>query len=338
MNDRMNNRGPDPTALIELSVANWGAQVLFTANRLGLFETCANGPLSVAAIASTLNLQERPTRLFLNACASLGLLDKTTDGYANTQLANIFLNEHGPGYMGNAIRYSDNLYDTWGQLEHTLRTGEPVMAPEVYLGEDRAKTRDFVYAMHDRASGTARALIDLVTLGDRTRMLDIGGGPGTYSALFAEQHPQLHSTIIDLPGVAEFGAEIVASMGFADRIDIQPGSYREIDWPGDRDVVLISGVFHRESEQTCHELIQRSRAALVDGGLLIVSDVFTDADNAGPTLATLFGINMMLTAPDGGIHADASVATWMREAGFDALEVQPFPPPMPHRVITGIRH
>lgn len=333
----MNNRGPDPTALIELSVANWGAQVLFTANRLGLFETCANGPLDVAGIALALNLQERPTGLFLNACTSLGLLEKNADGYVNTQLANIFLNKQGPGYMGNAIRYSDNLYDSWGQLEHALRTDEPVMAPEVYLGEDRNKTRDFVYGMHDRATGTARALVHLVDLAGRSRMLDIGGGPGTYSALFAEQHPQLHSTIIDLPGVAEFGAEIVASMGYADRIDIQPGSYREIDWPGGMDVVLISGVFHRESEQTCRELIERSKAALVDGGLLIVSDVFTDADHTSPTLATLFGLTMMLSAPDGGIHADASVQTWMTEAGFGAATVQSFPPPMPHRVITATK-
>ena len=330
----MNSRGPDPTALIELSVANWGAQVLFTANRLGLFETCANGPLGVAEIASALALKERPARLFLNACTSLGLLDKSVDGYVNTQLANIFLQEQGPGYMGNAIRYSENLYDAWGQLEHALRTDEPVMAPEVYLGEDHDKTRDFVYGMHDRATGTARALVHLVDLGNRTRMLDIGGGPGTYSALFAEQYPQLHSTIIDLPGVAEFGAEIVAKMGYADRIDIQPGSYLELDWPGGMDIVLISGVFHRESEQTCRELIERSKAALVDGGLLIVSDVFTDADHTSPTLATLFGLTMMLSAPDGGIHADASVKDWMTEAGFGGAAVRPFPPPMPHRVIT----
>jgi predicted O-methyltransferase YrrM len=334
----MNGHGPDPTPLIELSVANWGAQILFTANRLGLFETCAKGPQSVEDIASTLDLHKRPTRLFLNACVSLGLLEKSTEGYVNSQLADVFLNQGGPGYMGNAIRYSDNLYDAWGQLEQTLRTDVPAMAPEIYLGEDRDKTRDFVHAMHDRATGTARALVHLVDLEGRRRMLDIGGGPGTYSALFAEQYPQLHSTIIDLPGVAEIGAEIVASMGFADRIDIEPGSYREIDWPDGMDIVLISGVFHRESEQTCRELIGRARASLADDGLLIVSDVFTNEDHAGPTLAALFGITMMLTAPDGGIHSDADVRAWMEEDGFEATQMRPFPAPMPHRVVTGIKH
>jgi hypothetical protein len=333
----MSGRGPDPTALIELSVANWGAQVLFTANRIELFETCANGPVSTDDIAAKLGLKARPAGLFLDACTSLGLLEKTNAGYANTPVASIFLHKAGPGFMGNAIRYSDNLYDAWGQLEHALRTDEPVMAAEVYLGEDRGKTRDFVYAMHDRAMGTARALVHLVDLGERQRMLDIGGGPGTYSALFATQYPQLHSTIIDLPGVAEFGAEIVSSMGFADRITITPGSYRDIEWPDAMDIVLISGVFHRETESTCRELISNAQAALVDGGLLIVSDVFTDPDKTSPTLATLFGINMMLTAPDGGIHADAEVADWMSAAGFESPEILPFPPPMPHRVITGIK-
>jgi hypothetical protein len=69
--------------------------------------------------------------------------------------------------------------------------------------------------------------------------------------------------------------------------------------------------------------------------LLLISDVFTDADGARPAFAALFGLNMMLSAPDGGVHADADVADWMRDAGFTAVDVRPFPPPMPHRLLIG---
>jgi SAM-dependent methyltransferase len=114
------------------------------------------------------------------------------------------------------------------------------------------------------------------------------------------------------------------------------GDYHTTKFPTGNDVVLISGVLHRESETGCRELIRRAKDALAPGGLLILSDVFTDHGGTGPLFATLFGLNMMLTAPEGGVHADTDVAAWMAEAGFTHIETRPFPSPMPHRVVTGM--
>ena len=65
----------------------------------------------------------------------------------------------------------------------------------------------------------------------------------------------------------------------------------------------------------------------------MVGDVFTDAGGSSPPFAALFGLNMLLTAPAGCVHADADVARWMQEAGFASTDVVAFPPPMPHRVV-----
>ena len=99
--------------------------------------------------------------------------------------------------------------------------------------------------------------------------------------------------------------------------------------------MLISGVFHRETGEGCRQLIDKASESLTPGGLLIICDVFTDAGGTGPTFATLFGLNMLLTAADGGVHADADVAAWMEQAGFRTEPVVDFPGPMPHRVIVG---
>ena len=47
---------------------------------------------------------------------------------------------------------------------------------------------------------------------------------------------------------------------------------------------------------------------------------------------------MLLTAADGGVHADADVAAWMEQVGFTTEPVVDFPGPMPHRVIVGRKH
>ena len=189
----------------------------------------------------------------------------------------------------------------------------------------------FVYGMHHRALGIARALVPSLDLTGRRQMLDVGGGPGTYSALLAQRYPDLHCTVLELPGVAAIAEEIIAEMGVADRVGLIPGDYFKTEFPSGNDVVLMSGMFHRETEENCRMLIDKSAAALDQGGLLIISDVFADAGGMRPPFAALFGLNMMLTAPDGGVHADSDVTQWLNDAGFVDVVARPFPPPMPHR-------
>jgi len=46
---------------------------------------------------------------------------------------------------------------------------------------------------------------------------------------------------------------------------------------------------------------------------LIISDVFTDASGSSTLFATLFDLNMMLTADDGVVHADAVLSDRLNE-------------------------
>lgn len=328
-------RVPDPSPIMRLTTAYWDSQAFLTACRLRIFDALAGEPRGAADLAGELNLDPRAAALFLNACTALGLLEKHEGLYRNSALAGVFLVSTSPAFMGNAVRYADHLYPAWGELEQALNTGQPVVPEASYLGQDPERTRAFVHGMHDRATAIGRALVALVDLEGRKSMLDVGGGPGTYSMLLTERYPGLVSTVLELEGVAAIAREIVASHGASERVSFVVGSYRETEFPSGNDVVLMSGMFHRETEASCRRLIEKARDALLPGGLLVVSDVFTDEGGASPAFATLFGLNMLLTAPDGTVHSDAGVAEWMREAGFSELASRPFPPPMPHRVVLG---
>jgi predicted O-methyltransferase YrrM len=328
---------PDPTALVRLSTAYWDSQVLLTANRLQLFDALADAPQAPDEVATRLGLEPRATTLFLRACVGLGLLEERDGRYANAPAAAVFLVTRSPAYLGGAMRYSDQLYGTWGQLEQALRSGRPALAAEAYLGDDRERTRTFVHAMHGRALGIARALVEILDLSGRRSMLDVGGGPGTYSILLTAKHPGLRAEVLELPGVAAVAREIVAAAGASDRVVLRDGDYHDADFGHGRDVVLMSGMFHRETPQACRRLIERAWQCLEPCGLLAVSDVFTDAGGASPPFAAMFGLNMMLTAADGGVHADADVRDWMADRGLVDLRTTPLPPPMPHRVVTGVK-
>ena len=327
----------DPGRIMELATAYWASRCLLVANRVGVFRALADGPRPADAVAVALGLAPQPTRLFLKACVGLGLLEEDARGFRNGPASQRFLVPGSDAFLGDALRYADDMWDGWSGLPGVLAGGPPAVAPETYTGGDDARTRNFVYGMHGRALGVGRALVSLVNLRGRRKLLDVGGGPGTYSALFTAASPSLRATVMDLPEVVTLAGEIVASMGAAGRVDTLPGDYHATPFPAGNDVVLMSGIFHRETPATCRALVRRAWEALVPGGLLVVGDVFADAGGAAPAFAALFGINMMLSAPDGGVHADADVASWMTEAGFSAVERRPFPPPMPHRVVLGTR-
>ncbi len=326
---------PDPRPIMALSTAYWSSQTLLTANRIGLFTVLAEGPLSAEAVSQRLATAPRHTDLFLRACVGLGLVAKDADGYRNSPSAQTFLVPGKPTYLGNALAYSDDLYSVWGRLEETLRTGQPALVPESYLGRDQDQTRHFVRGMHNRALAIGMGLLSLVDLKGRMRLLDVGGGPGTYSALLAQHEPGLHATVLDLPGVVAIAREILAEMGVGAQVGTLPGDYHETAFPDGQDAVLISGVFHRETEAACRSLIARACESLEPGGVLWVSDVFTDAGGVLPPFATLFGVNMMLTAADGGVHGTQEVAAWMTDAGLVDVVIKPFPEPMPHRLVEG---
>jgi SAM-dependent methyltransferase len=328
---------PDPSSIIRLSTAYWDSQTLLTANRLRIFDILADGSRSADELAAALQLDPRGTALFLRACVALGFLAEHSGQFENAPVAAMFLVSRSPAYMGNVIRYSDQLYPTWGGLEEALRCAKPALAAETYLGDDPARTRGFVQAMHERALGIARALVPMLDLSGRRKMLDVGGGPGTYSVLLTERFPGLSSEVIELPGVAAVARELVAASGSGERVVLRDGDYHSADFGSDKDVVLMSGMFHRETERSCRELIARAAACLNPGGMLVVSDVFTDQGGCQPTFAAMFGLNMMLTAPDGGVHADVDVMHWMADASFLELSCTPLPPPMPHRVVVGVK-
>lgn len=333
----MSRPAADAGRIMELATAYWGSRCLLTANRVGVFRTLAAGSMSADAVAGALGLAPRPTRLLLKACVGLGLLEEDDRGFRNHATSQAYLVPGSEAFLGNAIRYAADMWDGWSRLEGALADGVPPIASETYTGRDEERTRNFVYGMHGRALGVGRALLSLVDLGGRRRLLDVGGGPGTYSALFTGANPELRATVMDLPEVVALAGEVLASMQAAGRVETLAGDYRTTPFPAGNDVVLMSGIFHRETESTCRELIRRAREALVPGGLLIAADVFTERGGAMPAFASLFGLNMMLSAPDGGTHADVDVAAWMEEAGFESIERRPFPPPMPHRVVLGTR-
>jgi predicted O-methyltransferase YrrM len=323
---------------MRLALAHRSSMVLFAATELDVFTAIANGHQTAAALALERNVQPEPMRLLLEACVAEGMLVSDGGMYRNTPVTDAFLVRGRHTYGGNGLKYAEDLYPAWGRLADLVRTGRPVIEPESILGDDKQKTRAFVLAMHERARGLSAVLPHGADFSGRKRLLDVGGGPGTYSIALVQQTPGLHSTILDLPGVLEITQEIVQQHGCDDRIQLRPGDYLSSDFGTGFDAVLLSGMMHREKAETCRMLLRKSFEAMEPGGLVVVSDVFFEDDRKStPPFAIYFALNMMLTSRDGSAHAKTEMARWLGEVGFGQVQVKDLPPPNPHSLVVGIR-
>ena len=329
---------PNFTRLQQVALAHRSSMVLFAAAELDVFTAIANGRTTVDQLAEACGATREPLRLLLEFCVVDGLLTSADGHYANTPATDFFLVRGRPAYGGHGLKYAEDLYPVWGGLAGLVRTGKPPIDPDTILGDDKEKTRAFVLAMHERARGLGSVLPHGVDFSGRRRLLDVGGGPGTYSMALVGSIPGLSSTVLDLPGVLEVTRELVEKNGFADRVSLMPGNYLTTPFGTGFDAVLLSGMMHRETADTCRMLLRKSFDALDPGGLVVVSDVFFDDDQKNtPPFALSFALNMMLTSHEGSAHAKTEMARWLEEAGFGQITVKPLGAPNPHTLISGRR-
>ncbi len=328
----------NPAPLIELATAYWGSATLVAAVRLKLFTHLAAGGAAPATVAERAGTDPVATDALLAALASLQLVQKDADGcFTNAPLADAFLVEGRPGYLGPALLYNGDIYPLWGDLDGVVRSGDVRRAPDQYLGDDAERTRNFVYGMHHRALGVGRAVAQVIDLAGRQRLADLGGGPGTYSALLCQQTPGLAAEVLDLPGVVAIARQIVADMGVGDRVQCTAFDYYRDALPGRYDAALISGVLHREQPAQVQAILRAVADAVEPGGVLYLSDVMLDDDRAGPTFATMFALNMRVLAHDGRCHTVAECRAWLDAAGFDLAEVTRLPAPIHYTVLRAER-
>lgn len=333
----MNHNPPNPAPLIELATAYWHSATLIAGVRLDVFSHLAEGPATAAELAPRIEADPVATDALLTGLCSLGLITRDGDRFSNADLANAFLVRGRPAFLGPALLYNGDCFPLWSDLDAVVKAGTAQKAPDQYLGDDADRTRNFVYGMHHRALGVGRAVAQVIDFGAATKLADVGGGPGTYSALITQKSPGLRSEVLDLPGVVRHAKDIVAQMGAAAQVTCTPFDYYNDALPGRYDAALISGVLHREQPAQVQAIMGKVADAVEPGGVLYISDVMLDDDRAGPVFAAMFALNMRVLAHDGRTHSVAEQTAWLDAVGFDVVETHRLPAPIYYTVIKAVR-
>lgn len=321
--------------LLGVSSAYWRGCAVQAAVRLKIFSVIGHKEMNAADIADEASTNTRATELLLDALSAMGLLTKTDHTYTNTDFSRTHLHEESPGYMGHIILHHHHILDGWAQLDKAVCTGKKIEKRS--YGED-IERESFLLGMFNLAKGLAPEIAASIDLTGRKRLLDLGGGPGTYAIHFCKENPDLEAVIFDLPTTEPIAAKVVASHNLSDRISFEGGDFTTTSpTKNSFDVAWLSHILHSNSYEECERCIQKTTEALTPGGLLLVHDFILNSTKDGPEFPALFSLNMLVGTDEGRSYSDKEISNMLQQAGLSQITQHSFRAPNDSSIISAIK-
>lgn len=322
-----------PGSIMEISGAYWATCTLHAGVKLGVFTAIGDAAATAKDIARQTAADPRAMAMLLDALTGMELLEKDGDRYTNTPAAKTFLSRDSDRYVGYMIMHHHHLVESWAHLDEAVATGRPVRSRASF--EDVEVRESFLMGMFNNASITAPLVVREIDFGDRRHLLDLGGGPGTFSIHFCRKYPDLRATVFDLPTTRPFAEKTIARFGLSERIDFQEGDYTRNGIAGTFDAAWLSHILHGEEPAVCREIIKKTVAVLKPGSPILIHEFILDDTRAAPLFPTLFSLNMLLGTHGGQAYSEGELTRMLAENGVTDIHRLPFRSPTDSGILMG---
>jgi SAM-dependent methyltransferase len=288
--------------------------VLVAAVRTGLAARLAGPPATAAELTAELELEPGPTRMLLDCLRSAGHATCRGGRWQLSRSSRRWLDPASPLSVAQFVAATGDYWPWWAGLDEVARGGAPASHHDAPPGDPYWQR--YITGQLELARLSAAEVARKLRLpGDPRSLLDIGGGHGWYSAELCRRHPRLAATVLDLPGSAAVGREIIAAAGLADRVRHRDGDAVTADLGSGYDCVLCFNLVHHVSADQAASLLKRIHGALAPGGSVAVMDVFAEPARRGSVAANFLGLFMYLSSGS-QVYTPAQLHGWLRDAGF----------------------
>jgi SAM-dependent methyltransferase len=286
------------------------SRIILTANNYRIFDELEGSGKTAAALSKRIGTDGRATGLLLNSLVSIGLLEKKDRKYRNAAVASRYLVKGKPDYQGDILKHNTILWDNWSGLDIVVKTGRPYKKSHDH--------ESFILGMHNLALQKVRGVLKNLYVKGMKKVLDLGGGPGTYSIAFAKKGMDV--TLLDFPDTLRISKRVIAAAGEERNIKLLSGDFMKDELGSGYDMIFISQIFHAYAADECISLLKKCRASLNKGGRVVVQEFYLDESKANPLQGAVFAINMLVNTPNGRTYTPNEMSSWMKKAGFGGIE------------------
>ncbi len=313
-----------PNKLLELAIGYQKSQVLFSFVELEISRILYEKNLTAKELAEKLSIDVTAMEKFLNSCVVVGLLEKESEIYKNTSLAEYFLVKGNEFYLGGQInRYKNRSYPLWENLTEKLKTwkyGET----NSETPDDEDQGADSMAEQHNLALLHGYALAKAFDFSKYNRVLDLGGGTGAMSIGLCESCENLSATVLDLSENVEKAGEFISKSNLQNRIETVGGDITKDELPENFDVALLANLVSVFDADTNKKLFSTIYEKLPENGVCIISGWILDENRLSPEISVLFCLeDISWNSPD--VEKSFSVyKSWLEAAGFKKIEYKTY--------------
>ncbi len=312
-----NGVAPPLNFLGELESARTVLQTVSLAIDLDLFEfLAAREKATDEEIAAYLDFSGRHARATMELLLAADVVGRVEGGYCLSERARMYLLKNSPFLeplppATQAKRYL-----------RIMRNGIVRGAVDKWSrGQAKAPVK-WAMRQHTYSMPLGFALFHSGLLKERGAILDVAGGSGAVCIGLALQDPDMTLHLMDLPGMTRIARRMVARYGLEGRIECLGMDMFSGKWPGDKDAVLFTNIFHDWEDERCVELARKAYAALKPGGLILVQEALLNQERPGPLWTAHWSMVMSLMMK-GRQFRGRELTELVRRAGFTDITIQP---------------
>ena len=288
------------------------AKVLIAALQLRIFTLIGKKGLSLKKICWQANTHSEGTEPLLNALVAMGALKKIGKEFFNTSVTYKNFCESSKDYKKGIVMLRKEHRNEWEQLLKTVRNGRDLSD---YVDEDDPKFRRlFTYAMHERSINIAPKIGNIVGRKSVGSLLDLGGGPGSYSIAILQKDKKATATLFDRSAAITVAKEITRNM--KNRFRLLVGDIFNDSIEDSYDTIYVSNNHHIYNEKENLVLLKKIHHAMVSGGRLVIVDLFLKDNRYEPYDAAMFSLTMLLFTATGKTYTFNEIERLLKNVGF----------------------
>jgi SAM-dependent methyltransferase len=224
-----------------------------------------------------------------------------------------------------AIMMGGELYAAWGELLHSVKTGEPGFNRRFgmhffqYMQEHPERHSIYDSAMTVAHGGETEPMLDAYDFSTFRKVVDVGGGNGLVLASIVRRHPSIQGILFDLPAVANRARSTVASTDVFDRIQIQGGDFFD-GVPANADAYVLRHIIHDWEDQDAIAILRECQKAVIPDGRILVVEMVIPSGNE-PSFSKWLDLMMLLVA--GRERTKEEYSRLFSEAGLKMTRIIP---------------
>ena len=290
------------------------ARILMAALEFKVFSVLRDKSMTARQVAQQSKTKLDGMEPLLNALTAMKALRFQKGKYSSAPDMYKYFCESSPHYLRGTAFLKLEKNDEWAGLIDIIRNGRDLSEFE---GEDDPEFRDsFTHAMHERSKPFASKIAEIITRQPAGRFLDLGSGPGTYSAAVLRKDKKATATLLDRSSALRVAEELHGKATFWPRVELKPGDLFSTSFGDTYDTVFYSNILHIYNPQENKQLFLKMKKALDKGGRLVLVDFFHTRDATQPYEAALFGVTMLMFTATGKTYSYDETEKLLSQTGF----------------------